>query len=245
MKRKIKMLRIALIVIRVLWILPYWLFIKVRRYKHVDQYSLAERYGFIHSIVGGVNRRGRVSVECHGLENLPSEQGYLLTPNHQGLEDPLAIFQTHEKPLRAIVKEELKTVPIIGSVITMLEFLPMNRDDIRGSVKIIKKATEALKNGQNIFVFPEGTRSRDGNHILEFKGGTFKIAVNAKAPIVPVALLDCYKVFDINSIKKTNVIVCYLPPIYYEEYQGMHTNDIALLVHDRIEVCIKDMESKR
>ncbi|MFV0393094.1 MAG: lysophospholipid acyltransferase family protein [Coprobacillaceae bacterium] len=239
------MIRIALIVIRVLWILPYWLWIKVRRYKQVDKYSLEERYGFIHSIVGKVNRKGRVEVECHGLENLPEKSGYFMAPNHQGLEDPLAIFQTHERPVRAIVKTELTKAPIIGNVITMLEYWPMNRDDIRGSVRIIKEASNALKNGQNVFVFPEGTRSRNKNNILEFKGGTFKIAVNAKAPIVPIAILDSYKVFDVNSIKKTKVTICYLPAITYEEYQGMHTNDIAKLVHDRVEACIKEIEESR
>lgn len=237
------MIRIGLIVIRVLWILPYWLFVKVRNYKKVDQYSLEERYGFIHGIVGKVNRKGRVEVECRGLENLPEKQGYFLAPNHQGLEDALAIFQTHEKPVRAIVKEELTKAPIVGNVIAMLEYLPMKRDDIRGSVKIIKTASKALKEGQNFFVFPEGTRSRDGNNILEFKGGTFKIAVNAKAPIVPVAIIDAYKVFDINSLRKTKVTICYLSPIYYDEYKDMHTNEIAVLVHDRVEACIKEIEN--
>ena len=78
------------------------------------------------------------------------------------------------------------------------------------------------------------------DNILEFKGGTFKIATKAKAPIVPVALIDCYKVFDNNTIKKTTAQIHYLKPIYYEEYKDLHTNDIAKLVHDRIEKCIKE-----
>lgn len=236
------MIRIALIVIRVLWILPYWLFVKVRRYKHTDQYSLEERYGFIYSVVGGVNKKGRVDVEGFGMDLLPEQSGYLLAPNHQGLEDPLAIFQTHERPVRAIVKKELLKAPIVKDVIKMLEFMPMDREDVRGSVRIIKEATNALENGQNVFVFPEGTRCRNKNNILEFKGGTFKIAVNAKAPIVPVAIIDSYKVFDVNSLKKITVQIHYLPPIYYEEYQGLQTNEIAAMVHDRIEECIKKHE---
>lgn len=236
------MIRIALIVIRVLWILPYWMFVKVRKYKHIDQYSLEERYGFIHKVVVPVNKKGRVSIACFGLENLPEKSGYLLAPNHQGLEDPLAIFQTHERPVRAIVKKELVKAPIVGSVITMLECLPMDRSDVRGSVRIIKEAANAIKGGQNFFVFPEGTRCRNKNNILEFKGGTFKIATSAKAPIVPVAILESYRVFDENSIKKVTVQIHYLPPLYYDDYKDMHTNDIAKVVHDRIEECIKKHE---
>lgn len=238
------MLRIALIVVRVLWILPYWLFVKVRKYKHIDKYSLEERYGFIHDVVFTVNRKGRVEVEGHGMENLPEKSGYLLVPNHQGLEDPLAIFQTHDRPIRAIVKKELLKAPIVKSVIQMLEYIPMDRSDIRGSVKIIKEAANAIKAGQNFFVFPEGTRCRDKNNILEFKGGTFKIATSAKAPIVPVAILESYRVFDENSIKKVTVQIHYLPPLYYEDYKDMHTNDIAKEVHDRIEACIKEQEKR-
>jgi 1-acyl-sn-glycerol-3-phosphate acyltransferase len=239
------MVRIALIIVRVLWILPYWLFVKVRKYKQVDNYTLEERYGFIHRVVAIVNRKGRVEVECRGLQNLPEQSGYLLAPNHQGLQDPLAIFQTHERPVRAIVKVELTKVPIVKSVITMLEYFPMDRDDIRGSVKVIKQASNALKEGQNVFVFPEGTRCRNENNILPFKGGTFKIAVSAKAPIVPVAILDSYKVFDVNSVKKAKVTICYLEPIYYQDYKGLNTNDIAKIVHDRVENCIKEIENNR
>ena len=82
---------------------------------------------------------------------------------------------------------------------------------------------------------PEGTRSREGNTLLPFKGGTFKSAVNARCPIVPVALIDCYKPFDIVSIRKETVQVHYLDPIYREEYAGMKTKDIAQMVHDRIQ----------
>lgn len=236
------MIRIALIVIRVLWILPYWMFVKIRRYKDVEKYSLEERYRFIYSIVGSINRKGRVEVKGFGMDLLPKESGYLLAPNHQGLEDPVAIFQTHQRPVRAIVKKELLKAPIVKDVIEMLEFFPMDRSDVRGSVKIIKEASKAIEQGQNIFVFPEGTRSRNKNNILEFKSGTFKIAINAKAPIVPVAIIDSYKVFDVNSLKKITVQIHYLEPIYYEDYKDLQTNDIAMMVHDQIEDCIKKHE---
>ncbi|MFQ7171656.1 MAG: lysophospholipid acyltransferase family protein [Thomasclavelia ramosa] len=95
----------------------------------------------------------------------------------------------------------------------------MDRSNVRESAKIIKYVANEVAAGKN-FCFPEGT-SRDGNNILEFKG-TFKIATKAKAPIVPVALIDCYKVFDNNTIKKTTAQIHYLKPIYYEEYKDIH-----------------------
>lgn len=234
------MKRIALIVIQVIWKLPYWWGYKVNKYKNTEKYSVEERYGFIHRIVPIITRKARVELKCYGMENLPEQSGYLLAPNHQGLFDPLAIFQTHSRPVRAIVKKELASVVLVKDVMKMMEFIPMDRSNVREGAKIIKYASNEVAKGNNFFVFPEGTRSRDGNNILEFKGGTFKIATKAKAPIVPVALIDCYKVFDRNTIKRTTTQIHYLKPIYYDEYKEMNTNDIAKLVHDRIDACIKE-----
>ena len=64
------MKRIALIVIRVILRLPYWWGYKVNKYKHIDEYSIQERYGFIHRVVAIVTRKGRVELECYGIENL-------------------------------------------------------------------------------------------------------------------------------------------------------------------------------
>ena len=132
------MKRIALIVIRVILRLPYWWGYKVNKYKHIENYPLEERYGFIHGVVSTISRKARVELKCYGLENLPKQSGYLLAPNHQGLYDPLAIFQTHEAPIRAIVKKELTSVILVKDVLKMLEFVPMDRSNVRGSAKIIK-----------------------------------------------------------------------------------------------------------
>lgn len=99
------MKRIALIVIRVIWRLPYWWGYKVNKYKHIDKYSADERYGFIHQVVAIVTRKARVELECYGVEKFTQEIWLFCCPNHQGLFDPLAIFQTHSRPIRAIVKK--------------------------------------------------------------------------------------------------------------------------------------------
>ena len=74
--------------------------------------------------------------------------------------------------------------------------------------------------------------------MTDFKAGCFKSAVKAKAPIVPVALIDSYKVFNSFNFKKVFTQVHYLKPIFYEEYKNMKTNEIALLVRERIQKVI-------
>ena len=107
--------------------------------------------------------------------------------------------------------------------------------------------TEEVLQGRNYIIFAEGTRSKRGNEIGEFKGGSFKSAMNAKCPIVPVALLDAFIPFDQNSIRKTTVQVHFLEPIYYEEYKDMKSKEIAKMVEERIrnkiEQCQREKQS--
>ena len=236
------MKRIVYMVIMNLFYAPIWLTTIARMAREDDSHTVQERYDYIVRMVKRIIKWGRVTVKVQGQENIPGENGFILFPNHQGLFDPVAIFSTHERPIRAIVKKELTSVILVKDVLKMLEFVPMDRSNVRGSAKIIKYVANEVANGQNFFVFPEGTRSKKGNQILDFKGGTFKIATKAKAPIVPVAIIDSYKVFDRNTIKKTTAQIHYLKPIYYDEYKDLHTNDIAKLVHDRVEECIKEYD---
>ena len=125
-----------------------------------------------------------------------------------------------------------------------MEALYMDRNDVRQSMGVINKVTEEVKNGRNYIIFAEGTRSKDGNNLLEFKGGSFKAATKAKCPIVPVALIDSFKPFDTNTISPVTVQVHFLKPLLYEEYKDMKTNEIAQEVKERIEQVIKNFTEK-
>lgn len=227
------MKRILLMVFGNLLILPFWL-IRIFQLTNTEKYDVQTRYGFLYKIIDRIIRRGRIKIHVTGLENIPSENGYIIFPNHQGLFDPLAIIQTHEKPLVTVMKKEIKNVFVIKQVIAILQAEVIDRGDIRQSMKVIMNMTRRVKAGENFLIFPEGTRSRQGNSLLEFKGGSFKSAMNAKCPIVPLALIDSYKAFDTGSIKRLTVQLHYLEPLYYEDYKGMRSTELANLVSDMI-----------
>lgn len=232
------MKRIIIMVLKSLLELPMW-FYRICKYgSSADNYTDQERYDYLKHIVHIVNRRGNVEVIGYGMEHLPKEDGFILFPNHQGMFDALAIIDTCAHPLRVVMKKEVENVILIKQVLKLLKGHAMDREDIRSSMKIIMSMTEEVKTGANYLIFPEGTRSREGNHILEFKGGTFKSAVNAKCPIVPVALIDSFRPFDSSSVGHEKVEVHYLEPIMPEQYEGMKTIQIAKMVHDRIEKTI-------
>lgn len=231
------MKRIIFMVIRCFFNLPYWLF-HIHQLCNIEKYDAATRYAYLHKLTPIVNRRGRVKIDCHGLENLPKENGYIMFPNHQGLFDALAFLESHERPFVTVMKKEVKDTILLKQVIQLLQAEIIDREDIRQSMQVIMNMTRRVKGGENFIIFAEGTRSRNGNNLLEFKGGSFKSATNAKCPIVPVALIDSFKAFDTSSIKKLTVQLHYLKPLYYEDYKDMKSTEIAELVASRIQETI-------
>lgn len=232
--------RIAFMVIRHLLYVPGWFVGIVQRGKHQERYSEQERYDYLRKLIKKVNRGGRVQVEGFGAESIPLKNGFILFPNHQGLFDMLALIDTCPRPLGVVIKKEAENWILVKQVIRLLNGISMDRSNLRASMEVIKKMTEEVKQGRNYVIFAEGTRSHKGNEILEFKAGTFKSAVNARCPIIPVALINSFKPFDISSVKKECVQVHYLDPIYPEQYQDMKTREIADLVHDRIQKKIEE-----
>lgn len=226
--------RIAYMVLRNIARLPWWAIRLEYMGKHKEKYTEEQRYTFLRRVVKKVNRTGRVEIVTSGQENIPKENGFVLFPNHQGLFDMLALIDTCPNPLGVVVKKEAADWILVKQVIRLIDGISMDRSDLRGSLEVINQMTEQVKSGRNFVIFAEGTRSRKGNELLEFKAGTFKSAVNAGCPIVPVALINSFRPFDISSIKKEKVQIHYLEPIMPEQYVGLKTREIANLVQEKI-----------
>ena len=138
----------------------------------------------------------------------------------------------------------VENIPFLRQVFSCMKAFLIDREDIKQSMQVIINVTKEVKAGRNYLIFAEGTRSKNGNHPQEFKGGSFKAAMKAKCPIVPVALIDSYKAFDTGSAKMLNVQVYFLKPMEYEEYKDMKSTEIAAEVKRRIEETIRANENK-
>ena len=234
------MKRILMMVLRNLIYVPFgW--IKLCWYaSHVDNYTEEERYALLKYIDSRANKGGNIVVDVYGQENIPKENGFMFYPNHQGLYDVLAIIEACPVPFAVVAKKEIGEIPFLKQVFACMKAFIIDRDDIKQSMQVIVNVVKEVKAGRNYLIFPEGTRSKQGNHTLEFKGGSFKAATKTKCPIVPVALIDTYKAFDTNSIKQLRVQVHFLKPMYYDEYQDMKSTEIAAEVRRRIDQTIRD-----
>lgn len=224
-------------VLRLIFRVPYYLLGIWWCGKRRD-YDLERSYAFVKKVTKAANKAGRVTIETHGLENIPERNGFIFFPNHQGMFDVLVFLESCPVPFSFVIKKEASHVILLKQVIAALRSVVIDREDIRQSLDVINHVSEEVKNGRNFLIFAEGTRSREGNKLLPFKGGTFKSAVKAKCPIVPCALVDSFKPFDENSTAPVTVKLFYLPPIYYEEYAGLKTPEIAEMVKERIEAVI-------
>ena len=227
--------RILLMVMRNIPKVP-GLYAKLCHYaKHVDKYSRQESWDHIRKILTLGIRTGNVDLKVYGLENLPEQDGMLLYGNHQGLFDAVSLVAACERPLSAVLKHEIKDVPFIRQVVICTHSYPMDRNDDRQSLKVMQNVAKDVTIGSNFVIFPEGTRSREGNKMGEFHAGSFRPAIKAKCPVVPMVFIDTYKVFDSKSSDMVTCQLHFLPPILPEEFEGMKAGELAELVKSRIQ----------
>ncbi|MCT4543423.1 MAG: 1-acyl-sn-glycerol-3-phosphate acyltransferase [Vallitalea sp.] len=173
------------------------------------------------------------NVTVKGLENIP-ERNVLFVSNHQGNFDVPILLGYIPKLKGFVAKVELEKLPIVNGWMKKLGCLFLDRKDPRQSLKIILKGINYLKEGHNLVVFPEGTRSKSSS-IGEFKKGSLKLATKSGVPIVPITINGSYKILEEkNRIRKNNVNIIVHPPIYMENLSKEEQDQLATKVHEII-----------
>ncbi len=202
--------------------------------RHGEKFSEERRYRMARRCISIMQRNGRIKTEGRGQELLPAEGGYVMYSNHQGKYDTVGIMSVHSRPCTIVIDAYRSRLPITDSFIDLVQGSRLDKRDMKKQMKTIMEIAEEVRGGRRYIIFPEGGYDNNRNELQDFMPGAFKCAVWAKAPIVPVAIIDSYKPFGINSLRKVKTYVHFLPPIPFEEYRGMRTGEIAELVKSRI-----------
>jgi 1-acyl-sn-glycerol-3-phosphate acyltransferase len=202
--------------------------------KHGENYTEETRYEVARKAVSIMQHNGFIHTDAYGTENLPTEGGYVMFANHQGKYDALGIISSHKKPCTIVIDEKRSHLPITDEFITLLKGSRLDKTNMKNQLKTILAVAEEVKAGRRYIIFPEGGYDHNQNEVQNFLPGAFKCAMKAKSPIVPVALVDSYKPFGINSLKQVTTQVHFLPPIYYEEYKEMTSKEVSDLARSRI-----------
>ncbi len=163
---------------------------------------------------------------------------YIFMPNHVSLLDALVLASYLPKYTNAIEADSHFRWFLYGRMLKIIEQIPINRKNIRESIKSFEIAKDRLKNHRSILVFPEGTRSRDGK-MRKFKSLPFKFAKDVKVPIIPVGLIGMEKAgLETFWIKPVKVEIIYGKPIPVELIEKCNIDELKATVRERIEQMI-------
>lgn len=140
-------------------------------------------------------------IQVQGQDNEPADKGYVLVSNHRGLADPIFIAAAVRHQLHFMAKAELFRFPLFSFILRKVNAFPIQRG--KGDTAAIDKAAEVVRNGGALLIFPEGTRSKNGE-LLRFKSGAAVVTGMTGADVLPV-YLDYKKGF--SFFKKIGVTI--------------------------------------
>ena len=212
--------------------------------KNTEKYSEEDRYRVALRVIHVMKRNGRIRTSVTGVENLPVEGGYVLYANHQGKYDVMGIMYTHKEPCSFVMDKRKSHTILVREFCDLVQAKRLEKDNPRQGITIINDVAKDVAAGKKYILFPEGGyKFINKNRVYDFKAGSFKIALKSKAPIVPIALIDSYKVFNSFHVGPITTYVHYLKPITYDEYKEMKTTEIAELVKQRIQDKIDEVNA--
>lgn len=162
-------------------VVPVWLallpFDRRRRFSHRYAWIWANHY---------VALSPYWRIDIAGRERIADDGTYVMVANHQSFGDIFVLYSLR-KQFKWVAKASVFMVPFLGWMMWMADYVPIRRGDVRSRQRMLELCLAHLRRGSSVLLFPEGTRSRDGE-IREFRRGAFAIAAAAGVPVVPIVI---------------------------------------------------------
>ncbi|MCF8027599.1 MAG: 1-acyl-sn-glycerol-3-phosphate acyltransferase [Desulfobacteraceae bacterium] len=185
-------------------------------------------------------------IRIQGREHIDSKKARVVVSNHQSLLDILVLFNLFCH-FKFVSKSEIFKVPLIGWNMRFNRYIELKRGDKRSITRMMKDCKKALDEGSSVLIFPEGTRSPDGN-VRNFKSGAFILATEHQAPIQPIVISGTNKAlpkYSINFHGKCDIRVRVMPEIPYEQFSHLSPEETALMVREKIIHELEDIEKQQ
>ena len=181
-----------------------------------------------------------VTCSAEGLENINPDENYFVVANHRSTSDIPILVSALPLNIRIMAKKELFSFPVLGQLMWLYDFVPIDRKNRRNAAKSLKTAEKKMKY-YSYLVFPEGTRYTD--HVGKFKSGALLLTENG-CKILPVALIGADQIIEPGSllIQKGHTRMKIFPPVTIAENETRQ--ELAERLHAIISDYIESETSK-
>ena len=182
-------------------------------------------------------------LRIYGMENYPVQDGFLICANHQSYLDPIIMGISCPRPFNFLARDSLFRFPPLAWFLRWNDTIPIDRDG--SGVAAIKEMLRRLKRSESILMFPEGTRTSDGE-MQEIKLGFLAVAKRAKAPLLPVGIEGAFQSWPREGKFPLpgHIDVVIGDVIPFQEYGSLSEQDVGELLQNRMEECFKSARQR-
>lgn len=184
-------------------------------------------------------------LHIEGREKIDHSRVYVAVSNHQSMLDILVIHSLFFH-FKWVSKKENLYIPFVGWNMMLNRYVVLDRASRRSFIRMMRDCKRHIRQGSSIMIFPEGTRSADGN-MRNFKEGAFRLARQAQCPILPIVLDGTGESLPKKGYvirKKTPVILKVLDPVMPEKFEDMEPHDISIMVREKMEKALNELRHK-
>ena len=176
-----------------------------------------------------------IRVEITGMENIMTDQPQIFIANHQGYYDIFALSGYLPVQLRWVSKSSLFRIPFMGWAMSAARYIPVERNNRKKSYQAFLNTINSIKTGNSVIIFPEGTRSADGN-IGAFKNGSQLLAQRSEAPMVPVTIIGTRDIIRKGSmvIHPRTVDIIISPCVTIDSKDKKKGEEVLQAIHNTI-----------
>ena len=185
-----------------------------------------------------------IRVKTHGLEKIDPNKTYIFMSNHVNIFDVFLLNGYIPNFARGVEQERHFNWPVWGKVITRFGNIPIHQTKLKSAMKSLDKTEEVIKSGTSIIILPEGHRTRTGE-MRSFMRGPFLLAQKAKADIVPMGIIDAYKIKKVSHwlIQPGTIQLVFGEAIPYKETKHLSSRELKDLVKDKIQTLIDNSQN--
>ena len=168
-----------------------------------------------------------ISVKVTGKEKINKRQSYVIVANHQSAYDIFVLYGYLGIDFKWVMKKEIRKIPGVGFGSNAVGHIFIDRSNSKAAIETIAAAKSRIKDGTSVVIFPEGTRSKDGQ-LLAFKKGAFRFAFDLDLPVLPLTINGTDKIMPTGGLNifpgKARLIIH--DPIDINRFKPERINDL-------------------